>query len=191
VWVEGGVARLQDNSLVRLRHEAAKEISPGSCQRLGDDAARVAVPDARMVVHENDWHVCAPHGVQHGREGVVTCRERREKRLAILMAEVLKQVDDDEDVPHPRCLPRSRSVAVSVPLTNLAVAPMHQDLTPASSRDRASGVAGSAVSVMHRLRPRASLDHDSPARVASQDVNIAFGHVSNLPHGRRQQTPRR
>jgi hypothetical protein len=84
------------------------------------------------------------------------------------------------------CYPEVELCCICLALANLAIAPVHKKLPSASFRGRPGGLAGSALSVMHRLRPRASFDYDAPASVASEHVNIAVGHAPTMPNRWRQ-----
>ena len=53
-----------------------------------------------MIVYEDDRHFRTAGILEHARDRVAAGREGREQPLTILVAEVLKKVNDDQGVPH-------------------------------------------------------------------------------------------
>jgi hypothetical protein len=96
--VERRIARLDDEALAFLRRDRGDELAARAVLRLPDEPRRVAVPDASVVVRVDDGDLSGAGILERGDEAAVTLAERSEELLAVLVAEVVGDVDKEQCV---------------------------------------------------------------------------------------------
>jgi hypothetical protein len=96
--VERGVARLDDEPVAVARRHGFDDIRPEPLARLVHEPVAVAVPDSPVVVRVDDRDPALVRAGDDRRQRVQPLAKGGEQLAALLMAEVVDDVDEEECV---------------------------------------------------------------------------------------------
>src|ERR671930_1125141 len=109
--VEGGVARLDDETIFLGGSNHLQKVTAAAVQRLLHEPLPVAVPDAVVVVRVDDRKVVAASAPERPHHPLVPFSERRQEPLPVLVLEIAQEVDEEKRVLHSAESPRICSAA--------------------------------------------------------------------------------